>query len=88
MEHRLGQIDLVSWQGRGGRRLKAKAGVSPWTVVLVISAPLSVAAITGQVAGWLPSTGPLAFAPAGVVLLAACALVVTIARAVIGWLAG
>jgi hypothetical protein len=86
MEHRLGTIDLVSWQGRSNRRLKP--GVSVWTVLLVAAALGGCVTLSGQALGLLTWTGPLAALPAGLVLLAVCSQIVAVTRAALAWLAG
>ena len=86
MDHQFGRIDLVTWQGRRNRRLKT--GVSPWTILLVVCAVLGAAAMTAQGEGWVHWTGPVAAAPAALVLIALSVQLVAVARAALTWLAG
>ena len=86
MDHHLGQIDLVSWQGRRNRRIKA--GLSAWTVLLALSALLGLAMTTAQASGWLRLPGLLAIALAGLVLLAVSVQFVAVVRSVLLWLSG
>jgi hypothetical protein len=86
MDHRLGRIDLIRWQGRRNRRLKT--GLSPWTLALMGCGFLGGLALAAQLAGLVPFTGVLAGVPAGLVVLAVAAPVVAVARAAIAWLIG
>jgi hypothetical protein len=86
MDHDLGRIDLISWQGRKNRRIKS--GVNVWTVIVVACAVLGGVSITAQATGWLQWTGLLAVVPAGLVLLAVGAQLVAVVRATLIWLAG
>ena len=86
MDHDLGRIDLIHWQGRRNRRLKS--GVSAWTVVVGTCALVGAGAVVAQAAGWLQWTGLLAAVPALLVLLALSAQLVTVVRATVGWLTG
>jgi hypothetical protein len=85
MDHKLGRIGLVSWQGKPNRRFKA--GIRPWTVVVVICAVLGAAGTAAETLGWLPRTGPLAVAPPALILLAISAQLVAALRAVLTWFA-
>ena len=82
----LSHIELVRWQGRRNRR--TGAGISLWTVMLVLFALLGLATTAAQAAGWLHWTGVLALAPATLVVLAVGAQLVSVARAVLAWLGG
>ena len=86
MEHRLGTINLVRWQGRRNRRLKA--GVSVWLLVVAVCALVGCGTLTAQVLGLLTWSGPLAALPAFLVLVALVSQVGTIGRAAIAWLVG
>ena len=86
MDHHLGQIDLVSWQGQRNRRIRP--GLSPWTVMLALSAVLGLGMTTAQAAGWLHLPGLLAAAPAGLVLLAVSVQFVAVVRGLLVWLSG
>ena len=86
MEHRLGTINLITWQGRRNRR--PKPGVSVWTVLLVAAALGGCVTLAAQAVGLLTWSGPLAALPAGLVLLAICSQIVAVARAALAWLAG
>jgi hypothetical protein len=85
MDHKLGRIGLVSWQGKPNRRFKA--GIRPWTVVVVICALLGAAGAGAQALGWLPRTGPFAVVPPALILLAISAQLVAAARAIQTWFA-
>jgi hypothetical protein len=85
MDHKLGGVGLVSWQGKPNRRFKA--GIKPWTVVVVICALVGAAGAGAQALGWFPKTGPLAVAPPALILLAISAQLVAAARAVLTWFA-
>ncbi len=86
MDHQLGQIGLVYWQSRRNRR--AKTGVSAWTFLVAGCVVAGAAATAAQAMGWLHWTGPLAAAPAALMLLALASQVVAAARAVLAWLGG
>ncbi len=86
MDHHLGQINLVSWQGQRNRRVKS--GLSGWSVMLALSAVLGLAMTTAQALGWLRLPGPLAIAPAGLVLLAVSVQVAAVLRSLLLWLSG
>lgn len=85
MDHKLGRIDLISWQGRPARRFKA--GLKPWTVIVVICAVVGAVATGAQALGWLPRNGPFAVAPPALILLAISAQLVAALRAVLTWFA-
>ena len=86
IDHDLGRIDLITWQGRKNRRIKSSVNV--WTVIVVACAVLGGVSITAQATGWLQWTGLLAAVPAGLVLLAVGAQLVAIIRAALIWLGG
>lgn len=86
MDQRLGDINLIRWQGRRNRRLKS--GVSGWTIAVVVCAIAGSLMLGAQLLGLLPRTGLLAAAPAGLVLLALCSQILAVTRAVLAWLAG
>ncbi len=86
MDHQLGRIDLIRWQGRRNRRLKT--GVSAWTVLIGACALVGCAALAAQASGALPWTGPLGAAPAVLVLFALGAQILAMARAAFTWLKG
>jgi len=86
VDHQLGQIDLIRWQGRRNRRLKTS--VSGWTLVLGACALVGLGTLAAQAAGALPWSGPLAAAPAALVLLALSAYIVAVFRAVLSWITG
>jgi hypothetical protein len=85
MDHKLGRIGLVTWQGKPNRRFKA--GIRPWTVVVVICAIVGAVATGAQALGWLTLTGPLAVAPPALILLAISAQLVAAVRALLTWFA-
>jgi hypothetical protein len=85
MDHKLGRIDLVTWQGKPNRRFKA--GIRPWTVVVVICAIVGAVGAGAQAFGWLPRTGLLAVFPPALILLAISAQLVAAVRAVLTWFA-
>ncbi len=62
MDHQLGRIDLINWQGRRNRRIKQ--GVTPWTVIIVACAVFGATMMAAQAAQWLHWTGLLACASA------------------------
>ena len=86
MDHRLGGIDLIRWQGRRNRRLKT--GVSVWTLLLVACGLLGGAALAAQAFGLLPWSGPLAGVPVALMVLAMAAPIIALARVAIAWLVG
>ncbi len=86
MDHQLGRIDLINWQGRRNRRLKSN--VSAWTVVIVSCATLGAVSMAAQIASWLHWSGPMAAVPAGLVLFAVSAQLVAVVRAALMWLVG
>ena len=86
MDHNLGRIDLVTWQGRQNRRIKS--GVGMGTILLAVAALIGMVLTVSQLAGWIVWTGPLALAPGGLLLLALSVQVVAVVRAALTWLAG
>lgn len=86
MDHRLGGIDLIRWQGRRNRRLKT--GVSPWTVVLATCGIIGGAGLAAQATGLASWSGPLAPVPTVLLALALAGPLIALARAAIAWLAG
>ena len=86
MDHQLGRIDLINWQGRRNRRIKSS--ISPWTVLIVLCAVFGAATMAAEAAGWLRWTGLLSVAPAAMVLFAISAQLVAVARAALIWLSG
>ena len=86
MDHQLGRIDLINWQGRRNRRIKS--GVSGWTVMLAACAVMGAGAMAAQAAGWVHWTGLLEIAPTALVLFAISAQLIAVARAALMWLAG
>lgn len=86
MQHQLGEISLIRWQGRRNRRIKS--GVSAWTLLLAACAIGGALTLLAQALGVLPLTGASVLAPAGLVLFALCAQIATVVRAVVVWLAG
>ncbi len=86
MDHHLGGIELIRWQGRRNRR--ARSGVSLWTVIVVLCALVGCSTLAGQAFGLLPWSGPLAALPAVLVLLVVGAQIMAFARAAIAWLVG
>jgi pheromone shutdown protein TraB len=87
MDHDLGGIGLINWQGRRYRRIKPSVGAGLWTAVLVICGLLAVAMLTAQAVGWLRWTGVLALLPAALALLALSSRLVALVRGALGWLA-
>ena len=86
MDHQLGKIDLICWQGRRNRRIRS--GVTPWTVMIVACAVFGATMMAAQAAEWLHWTGLLAAAPVTLVLLAISAQIVGVVRAALIWLGG
>ena len=86
MDHRLGGIDLIRWQGRRNRRLKT--GLSPWTLMLAACGLIGASALAAQAFGVLPWAGPLAGVPVALTVLALAAPLIALARAAIAWLVG
>jgi len=86
MDHELGGINLIRWQGRRNRR--AKAGVSIWAVFLATCALVGCSTLTAQVFGLLPWSGLFAPVPALLVLAAVSTQLVAVGRAALVWLKG
>ena len=86
MDHQLGRIDLINWQGRRTRTVKPS--VNLWTVLIVLCAVFGAVTMAAEAAGWLHWTGLLSLAPAALVLFAISAQLVAVARAALIWLAG
>ncbi len=86
MDHRLGGIDLIRWQGRRNRRLKT--GVAPLTLVLIGCGLLGALALAAQWVGLLPWAGLLAGVPAALLVLALAGPAIALARVAIAWIAG
>lgn len=86
MQHQLGEISLVRWQGRRNSRLKP--GLSAWTLFLSACAVVGALTLLAQAFGLLPLTGPSALAPAGLTLFALGAQFVAITRALLAWITG
>ena len=86
MDHKLGRIGLINWQSRRNRRITT--GASLWTFILVACALLGMVALTAQALGWLHLSGHLAWAPAGLLLVAISGQLLAVTRAVLLWFAG
>jgi hypothetical protein len=86
MDHRLGQIDLIAWQGR--RQIRRTRPVGGWTVLLFFVALAGLSGAGAQAMGWISLPPVLAGAPAALVLLAAGIQVVALLRGVAAWIAG
>ena len=85
MKHEPG-IAVIHWQSRRTRR--ATGGVSPWTVLSVSGILIGLGLTGAQAAGWLRWSGPMALAPAALVLFALAGQMVAVARAMLAWLRG
>lgn len=85
MDHRFGQVDLIRWQSRRGRRARPAVGL--WTFILVASVIVGTAAMAAQAAGLLHLPDPFAGAPALLVVLAIVAQAIAWVRAALAWLA-
>jgi hypothetical protein len=88
MDHDLGRIDLINWQGRRNRRTRPGPGAGIWTVVLVVCGALAVAMLAAQAAGWLRWTGLLAALPAALALLALSPRLAAMVQAARAWISG
>lgn len=86
MDRELGRVDLINWQSRRSRA--PRRGVGPWAAACMAGLVLGVILAAAQAAGWLRWTGPLAAAPAALVLVAVAGQIVAVTRAVLAWLAG
>ena len=86
MDHQVGRINLIRWQGRRNR--KVRTGVRPWTAIFIACAVLGAATMSAQAAGWLNWTGALGSVPAGLVLVAIAIQLVGTTRWLLTWLAG
>ena len=86
MDHELGGINLIRWQGRRNRR--AKAGVSIWAVFLATCALVGCSTLNAQVFGLLSWSGLFAPVPALLVLAAVSTQLVAVGRAALVWLKG
>jgi hypothetical protein len=86
MDHRPGQIDLIRWQGK--RLRKARTGINPWTVILVVCGLIGGLGLAGQIMGWLPLTPPASAIPAALLLAAIAIQAISIVKAGLVWLAG
>jgi hypothetical protein len=84
VQHQLGEISLVRWQGRRNRR--TRSDVSAWTLLLAACAVVGVPMLLAQGLGALPLTGTSALAPGALVLFALFAQIVIVLRAIIAWL--
>ena len=85
MKHESG-IEVIHWQSRRHRR--SSGGVSAWTVLGVSGIVIGFGLTGAQAAGWLRWTGPMALAPAALVLFALAGQMVAVARAMVAWLRG
>jgi hypothetical protein len=86
MDHRLGRIDLIRWQGR--RQTRRTRPVGGWTLLLFCVALIGLSGAAAQALGWISLPPTLAAAPAALVLLAAGVQVVALLRGVAAWIAG
>lgn len=86
MDFDAGGPGVISWQNRRKRSASPKLG--PIGTVMTVLALLGVAVVAGQMIGWLHWRGPLAFAPAALVLILANAPIIAAVRAAFGWLGG
>ena len=86
MDHQLGGIDLIIWQGRRNRRIKS--GLSVWTALRLACVIFGVTMLAIQAAGWVHWSGALAVGPAALVLIAVSAQLVAATRAALAWLGG
>ncbi len=86
MARRVGAIGLISWQDSRNRR--PRVGASLWTAVRLICAMAGFATLMVPAFGLLRWSGPIAAVAAGLLLLAACAHIVAVARSAIAWVVG
>jgi hypothetical protein len=86
MDHQLGGIDLIIWQGRRNRRVKS--GISVWTAIRLACVIFGATMLAAQMAGWVHWTGVVAAGPAALVLIAVSAQLVAATRAALAWLGG
>ena len=85
MKHQPG-IEVIHWQSRRHRR--STGGVSAWTVLSVSCLVIGFGLTGAQAAGWLRWSGPMALAPAALVLFAIAGQMMAVARAMLAWLRG
>jgi hypothetical protein len=86
MDHRLGRIDLIAWQGR--RQVRRTRPVGGWTLLLFVVALVGLCGAGAQAMNWISLPPVLAAAPAILVLVAAGVQVVALLRGVAAWIAG
>jgi hypothetical protein len=86
MDHQLGGVDLIIWQGRRNRRVKT--GISLWAAIRLACIIFAVTMLAVQAVGWVHWTGALAAGPAALVLIAVSAQLVAATRAALAWLGG
>jgi hypothetical protein len=67
LEHQLGRIELIRWQGRVRRG--ARPGPSVWTILRVLCAIVGTVTLALQALGLLSWTGPFAALPAMLTIL-------------------
>jgi hypothetical protein len=86
MDHQLGRIDLIRWQGRRVRRLRTGPSALFWVglVCALIGGPL----LAAQIMGWATLGGALSAAPSLLVLMAICVPVISLIKATLSWLGG
>jgi hypothetical protein len=83
MDHQLGRINLIRWQGRKTRR--GAAGGSLWPLLIVTCAVFVGVIVAIQAAGWVHWTGPVAFVPAVLLVLILSAPLLAMGRAILTW---
>ena len=86
MDHQLGGIALINWQGRKVR--KAQRGVALRTLVMGICIIAAAAIGFCEVIGWIPKVGLVSSLPAVLLLVAIGTQMATLVRAAVGWLLG
>ncbi len=87
MDHDLGGVHLINWQGRRNRPIKPRLGAAALNAMLIVCALLGAALLAAQASGSLHWTGVMAAMPAAVTLLAISPRLAAMARGALGWLA-
>jgi hypothetical protein len=86
LDHDLGHIDLINWQGRKSRRLKSRFTI--WNAIGWASLLVGFIAFACQQMGWLHLAPPTSALPVLILGIGLVGLVVRIVRLTATWLIG
>ena len=86
MDHQIGQIDLITWQGRKTRRVRS--GPGGLTLALLACALVGLVLMGVQAAGLVHWDGPMAVLPIALMGVAILAPLIAVVRVVLTWIVG